>query len=59
MDEFIDELKQNVSSTAKTFVEQYLTALHDGSLENVKELADITVAFSLKSADKLNGLCHN
>ena len=57
VDEFIDELKQNVSSTAKTFVEQYLTAL-EGSLENVKELADITVAFSLKSADKLNGLCH-
>ncbi len=57
VDEFIDELKGNVSNTAKTFVEQYLTALED-SLENVKELADITVAFSLKSADKLKGLCY-
>ncbi|CAB3984857.1 DNA double-strand break repair Rad50 ATPase, partial [Paramuricea clavata] len=57
VDEFIDELKQTVSSNAKTFVEQYLTAL-EGSLENVAQLADISVAFSLKSADKLNGLCH-
>ena len=57
VEEFMDELKENVSSTAKTFVEQYLTAL-EASLENVKELADITVAFSLKSADKFKGLCY-
>ncbi|CAB3978996.1 DNA double-strand break repair Rad50 ATPase, partial [Paramuricea clavata] len=57
VDEFIDELKQNVSSTAKTFVEQYLTALED-SLENVKELADITVEFAANSTDKLTGLCY-
>ena len=56
VDEFIDELKQNVASTARTFVEQYLTAL-EGSLENVNELAGIAVAFSLKSADKLTGIC--
>ena len=57
VDEVIDELKQSVSSTAKTFVDQQLTAL-EGSLESVKELADIVAAFSLKSADKLAGFCH-
>ena len=57
VDEVIDELKQNVSSTARTFVEQHLTAL-EGSLESVKELSDIVAAFSYKSADKLTGFCH-
>ena len=57
VDEIIDELKQNVSTTARTFVDQHLTAL-EGSLESVKELADIVAAFSLKSVDKLTGFCH-
>jgi enamine deaminase RidA (YjgF/YER057c/UK114 family)/uncharacterized protein YdcH (DUF465 family) len=57
VDEIIDELNQSVSSTAKTFVEQHLTAL-EGSLESVKEFADIVAAFSVKSTDKLTGFCH-
>ena len=57
VDVFIDELKENLSSTAKTFVDQYLTEL-ESSLENVKELVDTTVEFSAKSTDKLAGLCH-
>ena len=57
VDQFIDEIKQNLSRTAKTFVGQHLTAL-EGSLESVKELGDIVATFSLKSANKLAGFCH-
>ena len=57
VEKFIDKLKQNVSSTAMTFVHKYLTAL-EGSLESVKEFADVTAEFSLKAANKLTGLCH-
>ena len=57
VDEFIDELKQNLSSTAKTFVEQYLTEL-EGSLGSVKELADIAIEFSVSTTEKLSGLCY-
>ena len=57
VDEFTDELKQNVSRTAKTFTQQYLTTL-EGSLESVEELADITAEFTSKSADKLKGFCY-
>ena len=57
VDEFIDELKQNISATTKTFVEQYLNAL-EGSIENVKILGDITMEFSVNSKEKLRGLCY-
>ena len=57
VDEFIDELIKNVSGSAKIFVEKYLTEL-EGSLENVKLLADIIKEFSSKSANKLTGLCY-
>ena len=57
IDKFIDQLKQNVSSTAKIFVEQYLGILED-SMEAVNEFADINAAFSLNSVDKLTGLCY-
>ena len=57
VDQLIEELKTNVSGTAKIFVEKYLTEL-EGSLENVKQLADITKVFSSKSANKLTGICY-
>jgi hypothetical protein len=57
VDEFIDELKQNVSNAAKTFIKEHLTAL-EGSLESVKEVADIVAAFSLETANNLTGFCH-
>ena len=57
VDEFIDELKTNVSGVAKAFVEKYLTEL-EGSLENVQQLTDITMEFTSKSGDKQTGLCY-
>ena len=57
VDEFIDELKNNLSGTAKTFVNQYLTEL-ESSLEDVKQLADITMEFSVTSTGKLSGFCY-
>ena len=57
IDEFINKLKRNVSSTAKIFVEQYLGTL-ENSMESMNEFADITAQFSLKSANKLMGLCY-
>lgn len=56
MDKFINQLKQNFSSTAKIFVEQYSGTLGN-SMENIKEFADIIAQFLLKSANKLTGLC--
>ena len=57
VDDFIDELKDNLSSSAKIFVDQYLTEL-ESSLKNVKQFADVTMEFSAKSTDKLTGLCY-
>ena len=57
MDEFINELKQNVSSTAKIFVEQHLGTLEE-SMESANEFAGITAEFALKSKKKLTGLCY-
>ena len=57
MDEFINELKQNVSSTAKIFVEQHLGTLEE-SMESTNEFAGITAEFALKSEKKLTGLCY-
>ena len=57
IDSFIDELKKNVSSTAKSFAEKYLGTLGD-FMQSVNQFSDITAAFSLKSADKLTGLCY-
>ena len=57
LDKFIDELRKNVSGTVNIFVEKYLAEL-EGSLGNVKELVDITVQFSSKSAHKLSGICY-
>ena len=57
VDQFIDEIKQNLSYTTKTFVGQHLAAL-ESSLKSVKQLANIVATFSLKSANKLTGFCH-
>ena len=57
VDEFIDQIKHNLSNTAKTFVDQFLSEF-EGSLGSVKELADIATEFSASSTEKLSGLCY-
>ena len=58
VDNLINELKHNLSTTAKQFVDIFLTRL-EGSLENVKKLADNIAEFTSNSSKKLTGFCHS
>lgn len=57
VDALIVNLQQDLSNTAKKFVDTFLTKL-ENSLENVKELADNVAEFTSNSTDKLAGFCH-
>ena len=57
VDRLIDDLQKDLSNTAKTFVDQFLTKL-ENSLVSVKELADNVAEFTSNSTDKLAGFCH-
>ena len=57
VDNLIDKLKINLSNTAKKFVDNFLDKL-EGSLENVKDLADNIAEFGNNSSEKLTGFCH-
>ena len=57
VDNLIDDLKKNLSNTAKEFVDKFLDKL-EGSLVNVKKLADNIAEFTSNSSEKLIGFCH-
>lgn len=57
VDKLVADLQEDLSNTAKKFVDQFLAKV-ETSLENIKELANNVAEFTSNSTNKLAGFCH-